>query len=153
MVSGSFQMKVWTLMIQRNLIIPGIRWSQLFDGSWYSKVYDDIPDGLVISGNALKNFQCSNVKTKTRTWWTRCFGQVFWYIYQNTKIYVYIWKVSISCSWIETFPPLRPQHSYVSLNLDHEYIISFDGRLFFEHITSGLDILRSKCVLDERQIK
>ena len=28
MVWGSFQMKVWTLMIQRNLRIPGIRWSK-----------------------------------------------------------------------------------------------------------------------------
>ena len=49
MVSGSFPMKVWTIMIQRNLMIPGIWWPQLFDGLWLSKINGDtsISDGLV----------------------------------------------------------------------------------------------------------
>ena len=45
MVQGSFQMKVWTLMIQSNLMIPDIPWFQLDN----PKVYGDtsISDGLV----------------------------------------------------------------------------------------------------------
>ena len=49
---SSFQMKVWTLMIQRNSLLPGIWWFKgNFNGKygyWYSKVYGDtsIFDGL-----------------------------------------------------------------------------------------------------------
>ena len=60
MLWGSFQMKVWTLMIQRNLMIPGIQWSHLYDDQKEisirrmdfdnPKVYGDtsISDGLVL---------------------------------------------------------------------------------------------------------
>ena len=66
MVQGSFQMKVGTSMIQRNLMIPGIWWSQVFDDlkeisigrmDFHNpKVYGDtsISDGLAF----LCQFQC-----------------------------------------------------------------------------------------------
>ena len=65
-VWGSFQMKVGTSMIQRNLMIPGIWWSQVFDDlkeisigrmDFHNpKVYGDtsISDGLAF----LCQFQC-----------------------------------------------------------------------------------------------
>ena len=70
MVSGSFQTKMWTLLIQRNFKIPGIRWSKVFDNLKEisigrmdfdnSKEYGDtsFSDGLVRMWNTQNTTSC-----------------------------------------------------------------------------------------------